>query len=63
MAGIDQGLGAMLIMGRSLGNISIVVLAAALIALTAFSIDRCITMVGTTLVRTRFGGWLHSDVR
>jgi NitT/TauT family transport system permease protein len=60
MAGIDQGLGAMLIMGRSLGNLHIVALAAVLIAIFAFAVDRTISYLAFRLVRKRYGAWIFT---
>lgn len=57
MAGADVGLGAMLIMGRSLGNFSIVLLATVLIAILAFALDQIVSLIATRVVTKRYGAW------
>ncbi|HKQ49899.1 MAG TPA: ABC transporter permease subunit [Phycisphaerae bacterium] len=58
MAGIDQGLGTLLMLGRSLGNTSVMLLAALLIAMTAIALDRSIIAIARVLVARRYGAWL-----
>ena len=60
MAGIDQGLGAMLMMGRSLGNLAIIVLAAILIAIFSYTLDLVISLAGFYIVRHQYGSWFFA---
>lgn len=55
MAGAEAGLGAMLILGRSLGNYSIIAVATALIATVAFLLDLMLSMAANSIVSKRFG--------
>lgn len=58
MVGANAGLGAMLMMGRSLGNLSIVYVATALIAVLAFTLDTIVSITATRLVQRRYGAWV-----
>lgn len=58
MAGIDQGLGTLLMLGRSLGNTPVMLLAALLITIAAITLDRSIIFVARVLVARRYGAWL-----
>jgi NitT/TauT family transport system permease protein len=61
MSGAETGLGAMLILGRSLNNWNIIILAIFLIACLAFALDRTVSGLATQLVARRYGGWLFVD--
>ena len=61
MSGAEVGLGAMLILGRSLNNWSIIWLSILIIALLAFLLDRVVLMIASRIVATRYGGWLFVD--
>lgn len=55
MAGADVGLGAMLMMGRSLGNPAIITTAAALIVVTSFALDCSVSAFARRYIRQRYG--------
>lgn len=58
MAGIDQGLGTLLMLGRALGNTSVMLLAALLIGASAITLDVAILVAARVLVARRYGTWL-----
>jgi NitT/TauT family transport system permease protein len=60
MAGVEQGLGSMLILGRSLGNIAVITFAASLIILIAVALDRSLSVIAFYLIRRRFGATVRA---
>lgn len=60
MAGVEQGLGSMLILGRSLGNTPVITFAATTIAIVAVGFDRLLSLVAFHLIRRRYGAAVHA---
>lgn len=61
MAGVESGLGAMLSMGRSLGNSHLIFVATVLTATIAFAVDRLLTYAAVCVVSRRYGSWLFTE--
>jgi NitT/TauT family transport system permease protein len=62
MSGVRNGLGTLLMLGRSLGNIDLILLAASAIALLAGSLDFAVARAARVLVNKIYGGWIFARI-
>lgn len=62
MSGVRHGLGTLLMLGRSLGNFDLILLAATAIGLLSGGVDFAVARLARLIVKKRYGGWVFAKV-